>query len=119
MPAMLRFIVVVAAFLLFSTGGAQSSEGFDDIVTLVKAGATEDVLLAFVEKSAVYYRLTADEITLLDDLGATQKVIDAIQKHNDGGDAQAAPDVVEAPNDPDAEIQPVAVAPASDDQNIS
>lgn len=120
MPSMLKRLVFVASFLLFTAAWTKASEGFDDIVTLAKAGASEDVLLAFIEKSPVSYHLTDDEATLLDDLGISQKVIDALRAHGgNGGQAPAPAPVAEAPNDPDADIQTVAVASASDDQNIS
>src|SRR5262245_13845885 len=79
--------VLVLGLVLARFGS--SSEGFDDVLKMTKAGVGEDLLLSFVDQSAVAYELTTDEIILLRDLGASEKVIIAMLAKGKAARAEA------------------------------
>ena len=57
-------VVTIAAFSCWAT------EGYDDLVKLVKSGVGEEVVLAFINSSATGFALTPDEILHLKDMAA-------------------------------------------------
>ena len=76
-------VVTIAAFSCWAT------EGYDDLVKLVKSGVGEEVVLAFINSSATGFALTPDEILHLKDMGASNKVLTAaIQKKKSAAEAQ-------------------------------
>ena len=73
------FTVVMAA--VFS---CWATEGYDDLAKLLKAGVSEDVIIAFINSSNVRYALSPDTIVQLKAMGASDKVITAaIQRSGD------------------------------------
>lgn len=76
---------------------ASASEDFESLVQIVRSGASENVLLAYVNSSPVNYALTVDEILYLSDLGLSAEAITAIHAHHgpDTGVAESSslPDV--------------------------
>ena len=62
---------------VFARGGL-ASEGFDDVLKMTRAGVGEELLMTYVEQSAVSYDLSTDEIILLKDLGVSEKIIVAM-----------------------------------------
>mgnify|MGYP000306630550 CR=1 FL=1 len=74
----MRKILMAGLLMLSGFGVARPSEGVDEILKLAAAGVGEEILLAFVETSPVAYRLSADEIIQLKDLGLPQTVIAAM-----------------------------------------
>ena len=55
-----------------------SSDGFDDVLKMAKAGLGEDVMLAYVQNSQVAYNPNVDEMVFLANAGVPQKVIAAM-----------------------------------------
>jgi hypothetical protein len=91
---------------------ASASEGFESIVQIVRSGASESLLLAYVNASPVRYALTVDEILYLNDLGLSAETIAAINAHH-GTDAPVAessalPDVATVLAQADVVSTPVA-----------
>ncbi|MGD0091529.1 MAG: DUF6600 domain-containing protein [Planctomycetota bacterium] len=72
-------VLVAAAFAC----RLSASEGMEDFVKLVKSGANEEVLLAYVEASPVAYQPTLEEIRYLQDVGVTDTVITALMKRGE------------------------------------
>lgn len=71
-------IVMAAVFTIWAT------EGYDDLAKLLKAGVSEDVIIAFINSSNVRYALSPDNIVQLKAMGASDKVITAaIQRSGD------------------------------------
>ncbi|MFN0067096.1 MAG: DUF6600 domain-containing protein, partial [Limisphaerales bacterium] len=65
--------------------------GVGDIIELAESGAAEEVLLAYVETSAVPYLLSVDDMIYLRDLGVPPSVIAAMLKRgNELRDEEAA-----------------------------
>jgi hypothetical protein len=117
---MIRRLAISAVFVvLAAVSSAGASEGFDDLVALVKSGVTQDVVLAYVEASPVAYQLTVDEILYLNDIGVSADVIQAVMKRGEAvrQAAPAAPGIA-PPAPPPGEVQaPVEpAAPAADVQ---
>src|SRR5262249_33908992 len=109
----MRKALIVGSLLLvgaLSQASLSASEGFDDLAKLAKSGVGDEVMLTFIDASAVPYDLTVDEILYFNDLGVSQKVISAIVKHGKelrDAAAAAAPapqpaPVVDAPPPPAA-----------------
>ena len=79
-------------FLLVSglAGRGLASEGFEDLVKLVKTGMSEATLLGYVQCSPVNYALTPDEVIYLSDLGLSTEIIKAINAHGPAPDSSLA-----------------------------
>jgi len=58
-----------------------ASEGFEDLVKLVKTGMAEKTFLGYVQVSPTAYNLTEEEIIYLSDLGLSADAIKAINGH--------------------------------------
>ena len=56
-------------FIIFIVGvtGANTSKQYDDLVRLVKSGATEEVIIASIDASDSSYNLTSDQIVRSED----------------------------------------------------
>lgn len=70
-------------FIIFIVGvtGANASKQYDDLVRLVKSGATEEVIIASIDASDSSYNLTSDQIVQLRGYGASSHVIITAMKH--------------------------------------
>lgn len=79
----MRTLSVAVALAVLGAGFSylRASEGFDELSNRAKAGASEEALAAFVEKSTVAYDLTVDEIFFLSDLGYSSHTIATIVEH--------------------------------------
>ena len=66
--------------MLWAVSGAAQSlpPGVQDVVKMVKAGISEDVILAQIQHNAAYYNLSSDQIIYLHDQGVTQGEIKAL-----------------------------------------
>ncbi|MGD0091431.1 MAG: DUF6600 domain-containing protein, partial [Planctomycetota bacterium] len=73
------------ALLFLGSVSLYASEGFEDLVKMIKAGTDEQVLTAFVDKSQVIYALTDDERFYLTDLGLSREMIKYIDEHGKPG----------------------------------
>jgi hypothetical protein len=73
-----------------------------DVVRLAESGVTEEVIIAYIEKSAALYPLTADQIVYLRDLGMSSQVIQALVAHQPSQPARRAPSVASSPAPPQA-----------------
>ena len=102
----MRRVIVSCLVMLLSLAGsrqAAASEGFEDLVQVLKSGGDEQTLMQYVNSSPVAYALTVDEILYLTDLGLSADAIKAINVHGQSMGA-AAPEVgtsvsaVSAPN---------------------
>src|SRR5690242_17791140 len=87
------FLVVLLGFAVLSC--ARASDGFDELVKLIKSGVNEEVLTAYVNNSPSAYDLTVDEILYLNDLGVSATIIQSVVQHGkdvrDGKVAGAEP----------------------------
>ena len=72
----LSFLLILGCW-----GRVYASEGFEDLIKLVKTGMNEQTLLGYVEVSPTPYALTEDEILYLADLGLSAGTIKAITTH--------------------------------------
>ena len=112
----MRALLALSFALLLSlvcTNAAFASEGFDDLVKLIKSGINEEVVLAYVNSSPSAYDLAVDEILYLNDLGVSPKVITAAVDHGKLLRSQGPAPVVAAdpPAPPVQPAQPLAPAP--------
>ena len=97
----MRRVMIVCLAMLLTLGAARqgrASEGFEDLVQLVKAGVNESTLLGYVNESPVAYALTVDEILYLSDLGMSAETIEAIDAHGRTLAAAASGAVAPAPS---------------------
>ncbi|MGD0091430.1 MAG: DUF6600 domain-containing protein [Planctomycetota bacterium] len=78
------------ALFFFGSFSLYASEGFEDLVKLIKAGTNEEVLTAFVDRSQAHYALTDDERFFLSDLGLSREMLKYIDEHGKP-DANPAP----------------------------
>jgi hypothetical protein len=78
---MKMFTPLLLTLVLFGFSLVLATEGYDDLAKLVKSGADEEVLLAFISNSPVTYRLTVDEVLQLKSLGTSSKVIAQTIQH--------------------------------------
>src|SRR5579862_3076559 len=122
----MRKILAVLALALCGllAGSAFASDGFDDLAKIVKSGASNDVLLAYINASPTAYDLSVDEILYLNDLGVDASIIKAIKQHGDDVRAGVALNAAPAPDNgavtpvmgtppPDVDAPPVEPAPAT------
>src|SRR5436190_7026510 len=58
------------------------SPGMAEVVKLVQAGVSQDVLLAYVTNSTSVFNVDSDTIVYLNDLGVTNTVITALIQHD-------------------------------------
>jgi len=98
----LRVLFGILLLSLVCAGSARASEGFDDLVKMVKNGVQEDIVLAYIDASNTAYNFTVDEILYLNDLGASANVVKAAEVHGKLIRSMAA----KAPDAPDATLPP-------------
>jgi hypothetical protein len=91
------------------------SPGLDEVIKLVQAGVSEEVIFAFIERHQGKFNLGADQIVYLNDLGVASAVITAMLKH-DGSDTALA-DVATAPA-PNVQTQIVSNVPQNQAQPV-
>ena len=87
---MLKTLVALFAFIFCSAVIAQQSMNNDAVVKLVKAGLSDDVVVATVSSSAGTYDTSADALVALKQAGVSDKVIAAMIMHGAGSAAPAA-----------------------------
>ncbi|HEY3320763.1 MAG TPA: hypothetical protein VGP72_09895 [Planctomycetota bacterium] len=115
---MCRFRWLLASALLCCGFGVLASEGFDDIVKLVKRGMKEELILSYVETSPVAYNLSAEEIISLRDLHVSDGVVTAIIKRGmsvrgkTSKPASELPAVTQNPGTPPKELPAPPTPPA-------
>ena len=109
----MRVITACCFALLLTLGHAarvSASEGYEDLVKLVKSGVSEKIILDYVRSSPTAYALTVDEILYLSDLGLSAETIKSINAHGGGQSAGApAPGDAEAPPPADEQALPAAL----------
>jgi len=90
------------------TAPAVLSPGVEDVIQLARARVGDEVMLAYVEASTNTFRLSADEIVYLHDVGVSAEVVAAMVRHG-----QALQDKVVLPADviPEAVASTAALAP--------
>lgn len=62
-------------------GEIKLSPGLQEVIDMAERGVGDDILIAYIENSPFNYRLTAEEILYLTDLGFSEAVIAALIKH--------------------------------------
>lgn len=70
---------------------ANLSPGLSEIVKLAQSGVSEQVLLAYVEKSNQAFNPSVDEIVYLKDIGISDSVVALMVRHENGTPNQVAP----------------------------
>ena len=85
--------MVIFSIAMAAVFSCWATEGYNDLVKLVKAGVGDDVVIAYVNKSGDRYALSPDEARQLKALGASDKVIAAATRQP--GDTV----IVNVPND--------------------
>jgi len=58
-----------------------ASKQYDDLIKIVKSGADESVIIAFIQAADSSYNLTSDEVVQLKESGASSHVIITAMKH--------------------------------------
>ncbi len=81
--------------MVFGIVECMASKQYDDLVKIVKSGAEEPVVIAFIEASDSTYNLTSDQVLQLHEIGASSKVIIAAMKHKVVAPAMAKPQPVQ------------------------
>ena len=90
----MKSVSFLFGILLVFVSGVQASQQYDDLVKLVKSGASEEVVIAYINASDSSYNLSSDQIVSLKEYGASPQVIIAAMKHKGGvtsSSIQAAP----------------------------
>ncbi|MGD0060511.1 MAG: DUF6600 domain-containing protein [Verrucomicrobiia bacterium] len=81
----MKILLIVASVVMLvaqiTARQADASEGFEDLVKVVKSGANDEALTAYIDASPVAYALTVDEILYLNDLGVSTDMIKAVVEH--------------------------------------
>jgi hypothetical protein len=70
------------AILMLSTAGIYASQQYENLAKLVKSGANETVIIAYINACDSSYNLSSDEIVQLKELGASSPVIVTAIQHN-------------------------------------
>jgi hypothetical protein len=82
----LKFYVV----LLLSVVTTTASPQYDNLIKLVKSGAGEEVVVAYIHASDSAFNLSSDEIVQLKESGASSAIIIAAMHHNGSAKTYAA-----------------------------
>jgi len=85
----------IYGLLILGVTGVAASQQYDNLVKLIKSGASENVIIAYIDASDSSYNLSSDEIVHLKELGATSKVIVEAIGHN--GNAKGSSNTQAAP----------------------
>ena len=99
------FVCIILALNLITMDRSIASEGFDDLVNLLKAN--DDAVRTYVRRSHIAYDFTVDEIIFLRDMGVSPKIISEAINH--GRRLRAL----------EANTPIVVVAPPADETNMS
>lgn len=86
------------------------------VVRLAEAGVSEDVIVAYVEKSTALSPLTADQIVYLRDLGISSRVIQALVEHRGTQPVPAAGPAAASPPPDTGTVAPL--PPAETDTGV-
>ena len=81
---MKRLLIVAGLVMLvaqIAVRRADASEGFEGLVKVVKSGADEKALAAYIDISPVAFALSEDERIYLSDLGVSPEMIKAVVEH--------------------------------------
>jgi hypothetical protein len=78
-------VVILVAHIMARQ--VDASEGFEDLVKVVKSGANDEVLTAYIDTSPVAFAPTVDEILYLNDLGVSADIIRTVIEHGKEGAA--------------------------------
>jgi hypothetical protein len=73
-----KVILALLSALILPTCSAFASQAFDDVVSLVKNGASTDVIRAYIDKSDQAFDLSADDIVYLNDMGLSSDLIESM-----------------------------------------
>ncbi len=91
----MKSVSLLFGILIVFVSGVQASQQYDDLVKLVKSGASEEVVIAYINASDSSYNLSSDQIVRLRESGASPQEIIAAIKHKGGivtnSNIQAAP----------------------------
>ena len=81
--------------IIAGVSGVVASQQYDNLAKLIKSGASEEVVIAYINASDSSYDLSSDEILHLKEMGATPNTIIAAIQHkgtvSGSASAQAAP----------------------------
>lgn len=97
---------------------AFATEGFDDLVKVIKAGADDKALTAYIDASPVTYDLSVDEILFLSDMGLSAEMINAITNHGKklaGEPVEASPAPAVTETTPTPTVTEAAPNPGADE----
>jgi len=148
MRGKLMWVRLMTAVTLVGSAACWASPDADDLIRLAKSGVDEEVLMSYIKAAADTFDLSADDIITLKDLGVPSKVISEALLHGHPADTSmvtaAKEEIQQATSDTAAamaaateapaaeagaqEAEPAetsevstsaAVAPPTDDQNIS
>ena len=61
----MKKLLFFSLILIFGVTGISASQQYDELVKLVKSGASEDVIVAYINASDSSYNLSSDEIVHL------------------------------------------------------
>lgn len=104
---MKKILFFSGVLFLFITGVAASQQ-YDNLAKLIKSGANEEVVIAYINASDSSYNLTSDEILHLKEYGASSNVIVAAIQHKGSAiassNSQAAP--LAAPKETSSVVSP-------------
>jgi hypothetical protein len=77
----MKTISLFYIILVLGITSIMASQRYDDLAKLVKSGANEDVIIAFIDASDSSFNLSADEVVQLSKYGASRHVLIAAMKH--------------------------------------
>jgi hypothetical protein len=86
----MRIFLVLFGILVLGVTGVMASSQYDNLAKLVKSGTSEDVIIAYINRSDSSFNLTSDQVVELSKLGASSHLILAAMKHKVPMDASAS-----------------------------
>lgn len=115
MKRLVQFVSTLFLIAFFSQN-ISASEGFSDLIKVLRKNVSYTVLQAYIQHSGFNYNLTADEVVLLNDLGMPATLLDNLLERS----AQAATSVSTDDRTDDTLLaSTIALAPAPQDANHS
>jgi Protein of unknown function (DUF3575) len=104
----MKKLLFLSGVLYLFVAGAAASQQYDNLSKLIKSGASEEVVIAYINASDSSYNLSSDEILHLKEYGASSNVIVAAIQHKGSAVAasgsQVAPSV--APKETSTVVSP-------------
>jgi hypothetical protein len=82
---------VFYAVLFLGASGLAASTHYDNLAKLIKSGASEEVVITYINTSDSSYNLSSDEIVHLKEFGASSRIIVAAIQHKGTSSAQVTP----------------------------